>query len=79
MADIVDSFNCKSKLMMASIKSIDDVYYSMDIGAQAITAPSDVLKAFSKEPAQTSDALKMFSNSWATVEDDLFGHQIISG
>ncbi|GGG00566.1 MULTISPECIES: transaldolase family protein [Cysteiniphilum] len=72
MADIVDSFNCKSKLMMASIKSIDDIYYSMDIGAQAVTAPSDVLKAFSEEPAQTSDALKKFKNSWATVEDDLF-------
>ncbi|WP_440616258.1 transaldolase family protein [Cysteiniphilum sp. 6C5] len=80
MSDIVKSFNCKSKLMMASIKkSIDDIYYSMDIGAQAVTAPSDVLRQSTAEPMQTSDALKMFSDSWATVEDDLFGHQIISG
>ncbi|WP_116963058.1 transaldolase family protein [Fastidiosibacter lacustris] len=72
MADIVKSVNCKSKLMMASIKNIEDIYYSMDIGAQAVTAPSDILRKLAEEPLQTSDALQMFSTSWATVEDDLF-------
>ena len=58
---------------MTSIKSVKDVfYYSMEIGAQAVTAPTDILRQLTAEPTQTTKALQMFNSSWATVEDNLF-------
>ena len=72
MQQAINSVMCKTKLMMASIKTVDDILYSMNIGACAVTAPWSVIQELSNTTTQTDQAIKMFSDSWSTVNDDLF-------
>ncbi|MCF6775872.1 hypothetical protein L3V83_04695 [Thiotrichales bacterium 19X7-9] len=71
MVMITKTIDCKSKLMMASIKSIEDIYFSIDIGAQSITAPGNVLEQLFNTPEQMSEVLDEFQSAWGTVKEDL--------
>ncbi|MCF6766700.1 hypothetical protein L3V82_13080 [Thiotrichales bacterium 19S3-7] len=71
MVMVVNSINCKSKLMMASIKSIEDIYYSIAVGAKSITVPGNILEQLLDTPEEMSEVLDEFQSAWNTVKEDL--------
>lgn len=66
------STHSTTKLMFASLKTLNDIYLAMEFGADAITLPEDLAYEFFETPTDTLNALDNFSQSWENVTDDLF-------
>lgn len=61
---IMDDYNCK--ILAASFKGVQQVRDSFNAGAQAITAPVDVLKAIFANPS-IEKAVDDFNQDWYTM------------
>lgn len=70
MARLLRAQHAETRLMVASLKSPDDVIEATLAGAHDITAQPDVIRAMVHSPL-TSDALAGFSNDWRLVQQAL--------
>ena len=70
MARLLRAQRAETRLMVASLKSPDDVIEATLAGAHDITAQPDVIRAMVNSPL-TSDALAGFSNDWRLVQQAL--------
>ena len=70
MARLLRAQHAETRLMVASLKSPDDVIEATLAGAHDITAQPDVIRAMVHSPL-TSDALAGFTNDWRLVQQAL--------
>lgn len=70
MARLLRAQRAETRLMVASLKSPDDVIEATLAGAHDITAQPDVIRAMVHSPL-TSDALAGFANDWRLVQQAL--------
>ncbi|WP_119343066.1 transaldolase family protein [Facilibium subflavum] len=62
---------CRSKIMLASLKTLDDVNHAIALQAQAITIVPELMDQLFEAPELTQKAIEKFDHDWATVKDDL--------
>jgi TalC/MipB family fructose-6-phosphate aldolase len=70
MARLLRAQRAETRLMVASLKSPDDVIEATLAGAHDITAQPEVIRAMVHSPL-TSDALAGFANDWRLVQQAL--------
>lgn len=70
MARLLRAQHAETRLMVASLKSPDDVIEATLAGAHDITAQPDVIRAMVHSPL-TNDALAGFTNDWRLVRQAL--------
>jgi TalC/MipB family fructose-6-phosphate aldolase len=70
MARLLRAQRAETRLLVASLKSPDDVIEATLAGAHDITAQPDVIRAMVHSPL-TSDALAGFTNDWRLVQQAL--------
>ncbi len=70
MARLLRAQQAETRLMVASLKTPDDVIEATLAGAHDITAQPDVIRAMVHSPL-TSDALAGFTNDWRLVQQAL--------
>jgi len=70
MARLLRAQHAETRLMVASLKSPDDVIEATLAGAHDITAQPDIIRAMVHSPL-TSDALAGFTNDWRLVQQAL--------
>ena len=70
MARLLRAQRTETRLLVASLKSPDDVIEATLAGAHDITAQPDVIRAMVHSPL-TSDALAGFANDWRLVQQAL--------
>jgi TalC/MipB family fructose-6-phosphate aldolase len=70
MARLLRVQHAETRLMVASLKSPDDVIEATLAGAHDITAQPDIIRAMVHSPL-TSDALAGFTNDWRLVQQAL--------
>jgi transaldolase len=70
MARLLRAQHAETRLLVASLKSPDDVIEATLAGAHDITAQPDVIRAMVHSPL-TSDALAGFTNDWRLVQQAL--------
>jgi len=70
MARLLRTQRTETRLLVASLKSPDDVIEAILAGAHDITAQPDVIRAMVHSPL-TSDALAGFANDWRLAQQAL--------
>ena len=62
----------KTKMMLASLRSMEDVDIAMQMNSDAITVPPSLYKKIMHTPQITTAALQKFSIDWQKIKDNLF-------
>lgn len=70
MARLLRAQRTETRLLVASLKSPDDIIEATLAGAHDITAQPDVIRALAQSPL-TTDALVTFANDWQSVQQAL--------
>lgn len=60
---IYNNYNFQTKILVASVRSLDHIYYSALYGAELFTASSKIIKQLVDHPL-TTQGLKIFEQDW---------------
>ena len=69
MMTIIRNYNFKSEIIAASIRSINHVKLSAELGAHIATIPFSILEQMFKHP-KTDEGIKKFLDDWKKVDSN---------